>query len=195
MGGGCSKCRQPAPGYDRLPERWWRFIPLWGIVSWFLYAPRRVECAVHGVVVEYLPWSDGKRPITLAMMGFLARWARHLSWRQTARAFHTSWEAVYRSVEWFVQWGLAHRQLQGVRSIGVDEIHWGKGKRIAERPAYSEYPSSLLKPILPSDSTGLRRFRCAFWQRPHRACRAPAVPSWHPLWRRAAESVPQPRIR
>jgi transposase len=129
MGGRCSKCRQPAPGYDRLPERWWRFIPLWGIVTWFLYAPRRVECAVHGVVVEYMPWSDGKRPITLAMMGFLARWARHLSWRQTARAFHTSWEAVYRSVEWFVQWGLAHRQLQGVRSIGVDEIHWGKGKR------------------------------------------------------------------
>jgi transposase len=61
------------------------------------------------------------------MMGFLARWARHLSWRQTARSFQTSWEAVYRSVEWFVHWGLAHRQLEGVQSIGVDEIHWGKG--------------------------------------------------------------------
>jgi transposase len=36
---------------------------------------------------------------------------------------------VYRSVEWFVQWGLAHRQLQGVESIGVDEIHWGRGLR------------------------------------------------------------------
>jgi len=30
-------------------------------------------------------------------------------------------------VEWMVQWGLAHRQLQGVESIGVDEIHWGRG--------------------------------------------------------------------
>lgn len=97
--------------------------------TWFLYAPRRVECPAHGVVVEHIPWSEGKRPITTAMMGFLARWARHLSWRQTARAFHTSWEAVYRSVEWFVQWGLAHRQLEGVQSIGVDEIHWGKHKR------------------------------------------------------------------
>jgi transposase len=43
--------------------------------------------------------------------------------------FQTSWEAVYRSVEWFVQWGLAHRQLRGVESIGVDEIHWGRGLR------------------------------------------------------------------
>jgi hypothetical protein len=53
------------------------------------------------------------------MMGFLARWARRLSWRETARAFQTSWEAVYRSVDWFVQYGLAHRELRGVEAIGV----------------------------------------------------------------------------
>ena len=125
----CSQCQQPAPGYDRLPQRRWLFVPLWGMKAWFLYAPRRVHCPEHGVVVEFLPWSQGKRPVTLAMMGFLARWARRLSWRETARAFGTSWECVYRSVEWFVQWGLAHRQLEGVESIGVDEIHWGKSKR------------------------------------------------------------------
>src|ERR1039457_22213 len=125
----CSQCLKPAPGYDRLPERWWQFVPLWGFVTWFIYAPRRVECSKHGVVVEHIPWSLGKRPITTAMMGFLARWARRLSWRETAQVFHTSWEAVYRSVAWFVGWGLAHRQLEGVESIGVDEIHWGQGKR------------------------------------------------------------------
>lgn len=129
IGAKCSRCRQPAPGYDRLPQRPWLFIPLWGIATYFLYEPRRVECAEHGVVVEHLPWSEGKRPITLAMMGFLARWARRLSWRETARAFQTSWEAVYRSVEWCVQWGLAHRKLEGIESMGVDEIHWGRGQR------------------------------------------------------------------
>jgi len=123
--GRCSQCQQPAPGYDRLPLRHWLFVPLWGIPTYFCYAPRRVECAQHGIHVEHIPWSDGKRPLTCTMMGFLARWARQLSWRETARSFHTSWEAVYRSVEW----GLAHRQLQGVASIGVDEIHWGRGKR------------------------------------------------------------------
>lgn len=125
----CSQCRRPAPGYDRLPQRLWLFIPLWGIVTWFVYAARRVNCPEHGVVVEHLPWSEGKRPVTRAMMGFLARWARHLSWRQTAQSFQTSWDCVYRSVEWFVQWGLAHRRLEGVEAIGVDEIHWGKNKR------------------------------------------------------------------
>lgn len=125
--GRCSQCRRPSPGYDRLDERRWQFVPLWGIAVWFVYAPRRVECPEHGVVVEHIPWSDGKRPLTTAMMGFLARWARRLSWRETAEVFQISWEAVYRSVEWFVEWGLAHRTVSGVAAIGVDEIHWGHG--------------------------------------------------------------------
>lgn len=127
--GRCSQCQRSTPGYDRLPERRWSFVPVWGIPTYFLYAPRRVECAEHGVVVEHIPWSEGKRPVTCAMMGFLARWARRLSWRETAQVFQTSWEAVYRSVKWFVQWGLAHRELRQIESIGVDEIHWGHGLR------------------------------------------------------------------
>jgi transposase len=124
----CSRCRKPAPGYDQLPRRSWLFVPLWGLVTWFVYAARRVHCPEHGVVVEHVPWSDGKRPVTIAMMCFLSRWARRLSWRETARAFGASWECVYRSVEWFVEWGLAHRKLENVHSIGVDEIHWGRSK-------------------------------------------------------------------
>jgi transposase len=129
--GKCATCLQPCPGYDQLEERRWLFVPLWGIGCHFFYPPRRVECAAHGVAVEHIPWSQGKRPVTTAMMGFLARWARRLSWRETARTFQTSWEAVYHSVDWFVEWGLAHRVLAAVRSIGIDEIHWGQGKRAA----------------------------------------------------------------
>jgi transposase len=129
MAAKCSRCLQPAPGYDRLEQRSWLFVPLWGIVTWFLYAARRVHCPEHGVVIEHVPWSEGKRPVTLAMMGFLARWARRLSWRETARVFGTSWECVYRSVEWFVGWGLAHRVLAGIKAIGVDEIFWGRGRK------------------------------------------------------------------
>lgn len=104
-------------------------MPLWGIPVDFFYAPRRVNCPEHGVVVEHLPWNEGKRTLTTAMMGFLARWARRLSWRETAGVFQVSWEAVYRSVQWFVEWGLAHRELKGIESIGLDEIHWGRGLR------------------------------------------------------------------
>jgi hypothetical protein len=54
----CSLCQKPAPGYDRLPERRWLFVPLWGIPTWFRCAPRQVECTEHGAVVEHIHWSD-----------------------------------------------------------------------------------------------------------------------------------------
>ena len=73
--------------------------------------------------------NEGKKTLTTAMMVFLARWARRLSWREAAEVFQVSWEAVYGSVQWLVAWGLAHRRLSGVESIGVDEIHWGRGLR------------------------------------------------------------------
>lgn len=127
----CAGCGVPAPTYDHLPRREWRHVPLWGIPVWCHYAPRRVECARCGVRVEAMPWNEGKRPWTVTMMVFLARWARRLSWRETATSFGVSWEAVYRAVQWIVAWGLAHRVLTGITAIGLDELHWRKGKRAA----------------------------------------------------------------
>ena len=45
-------------------------------------------------------------------MLFLARWARKLSWKETAEAFHTSWDQVCDAVEYVVGWGLEHRTLE-----------------------------------------------------------------------------------
>ncbi|MFM7101943.1 MAG: ISL3 family transposase [Verrucomicrobiota bacterium] len=124
----CSQCLKPCPGYDDLEGRKWQGVSPWQIRCWCYYQPRRVQCPEHGVVVEHMPWSVGKRPWTLGMMAFLSKWARRLSWRDTARAFGVSWEAVFRSVEWTVRWGLKHRELKDVRSIGVDELHWARRK-------------------------------------------------------------------
>jgi hypothetical protein len=79
---------QPAPGYDQLPEQRFEFTPLWGFFVFLLYAMRRVHwhrCAA--VVVEEVPWGDGKRTLTKAYMLFLARWARRLSWKKLPSPF------------------------------------------------------------------------------------------------------------
>jgi transposase len=125
----CSGCHQPAPGYDHLPERRFEFIPFWGFLVFFLYRMRRVHCPRCGVLVEEVPWSDGKHQSTKAHMLFLARWARQLSWKETAAAFRTSWDRVCDAVEYVVGWGLEHRTLESIRAIGVDEIQYAKGHK------------------------------------------------------------------
>jgi transposase len=125
----CSGCGQKRPGYDRLQERRFQFVPLWNIPVWFLYAPRRVDCPRCGVVVELLPWALGKSPLTMDFAWFLASWAKLLSWAQTARRFGTSWQTVFTSVQRAVQWGRAHQNLEGIASLGVDELSWKVGHK------------------------------------------------------------------
>jgi transposase len=126
----CSRCHQPAPGYDQLSERRFEFIPFWGFLFFLLYSVRRVHCHRCDVaVVEEVPWGDGKRTLTRAYMLFLARWARRLSWKETAEAFRTSWEKVFDAVEHVVTFGLEHRKLGAIDAIGVDEIQYAKGHK------------------------------------------------------------------
>lgn len=125
----CSRCGQTGPGYDTLKPRRFEFIPLWGIPVFFLYAMRRVACPRCGVVVELVPWAEGKGHLTTTYAWFLAKWARRLSWKEVAEAFQTTWEHVYRSVQMAVHWGLEHRDLSGITAIGVDEIQWQFGHK------------------------------------------------------------------
>lgn len=125
----CSRCWQRRPHYDTLQVRRFEYIPIWGILVFFLYAMRRVNCPRCGVVVELVPWADGKRSTTARYAWFLAHWAKSLSWSEVARAFRTSWSTVFRAVEMAVDWGRQHMDLEGVHSIGVDEIAWRKGHK------------------------------------------------------------------
>jgi len=125
----CSGCERPGPGYDRLEVRRFTFVPLWGIAVYLLYAMRRVDCERCGVVVEKVPWADGKHHATHSYRWFLARWAKRLSWSEVASVFRTNWDTVYRAVQMAVAWGRAHMSLEGVESIGVDEIAWKRGHK------------------------------------------------------------------
>lgn len=127
--GVCTGCGDLCSGYDTQFCRRYEYIPLWGIAVYLLYCPRRLNCPECGVHVEQVPWAVGKHRLTQRYAWFLSRWARRLSWKETAEAFGTSWHHVYRSVEMAVNWGLKHRSLEEIRSIGVDEIAWRKGHK------------------------------------------------------------------
>ena len=126
----CSECGTVGPIYDRLPARTFRMVPLWGIPVLLLYAMRRVSCPqCDRVVVERVPWAEGKSPMTTVFMIFLASWVRAMTWKETGKRFQVSWDTVYRAVEWVVAYGKAHRTLDHITAIGVDEIQRSHGHR------------------------------------------------------------------
>ena len=126
----CSGCHHPATGYDQSRNsRHLEFIGVWGILVFFVYFMRRVNCKHCGIVVEEVPWGLGKHSLTKVYMHFLGHWARKLSWKETAESFHTTWDKVHDSVAYLVAYGLEHRVLGVIRAIGVDEVQYSKGHK------------------------------------------------------------------
>jgi transposase len=118
----CSRCGRCCPCYDHLGIRVWQSVPLWSFLVVILYLMRRVNCARCGIVVERVPWAEGKHTLTNSFRLWLARWARKLSWQEVADLFHVAWADVYQSVAWVVEYGRAHRDLKGIVAIGIDEV-------------------------------------------------------------------------
>lgn len=128
--GRCSGCEQRGPTYDTAREpRAFAFVPLWGFAVYLLYCMRRIDCARCGVRTETVPWADGKHRCCNVYRLFLARWARRLPWSEVAVIFSTSWQVVYRSIQWVVAYGMEHRCLDGIGAIGVDEVSIWKGSK------------------------------------------------------------------
>lgn len=125
----CVKCNDVCPTYDTQPSRLFEYVPLWGIKVFFKYSPRRTECKKDGILVEQLPWAKGKEQMTKTYMLFLSRWAKRISWKETAEIFKTSWDSVFRAVEHVVTYGLVHRNLENIEQIGIDEIQVSRGQK------------------------------------------------------------------
>lgn len=128
--GVCGECGRKGPTYDtaRTP-RLFEFVPLWGFAAFLVYAMRRIDCPDCGIKTERVPWADGKNRSCNVYRLFLARWARRLSWSEVASIFGTTWNVVCRSIRWVVDYGLEQRELDNIKSIGVDEVAIWKGHK------------------------------------------------------------------
>ena len=66
----------------REPRRF-EFIPILGILFFYCYRMRRVECNDCGVKVEEVPWGIGKNELTNTYMQYLAHWAKSFPGRKS----------------------------------------------------------------------------------------------------------------
>jgi hypothetical protein len=82
----CSGCGRRARPYDRLEERRFEFVPIWGILVFWAYRMRRVDCKRCGVTVEMVPWvCDGYEPVLKRSRWCFLKRPQNLTDKQTVR--------------------------------------------------------------------------------------------------------------
>ena len=127
----CPVCRKKCPGYDyRSPEEsWWRASNLNGIPVYLFYRRRRIQCPVHGVHGEYVPWADGDSRFTESFNNEVAWMALQMSKLAVSILMGINWRTVGNCIK------AAHDRIEpnvgirlhGLRRICVDETSYQKG--------------------------------------------------------------------
>lgn len=127
----CGECRRRCGRYDQGEgRRRWRALDL-GTTFCFLEADApRVRCRRHGVVVAAVPWARHNARFTLSFEDQVAWLACNCSKTAVAELMRVAWRSVGSILERVAE--DARRRvdlLDGLRSIGIDEISYRKGQK------------------------------------------------------------------
>jgi transposase len=121
----CPKCQNPGSRYDSR-ERRWRHLDTMQYRTVLVAEIPRVECEEHGVLQIAVPWSDPSSRFTALFEALVIDWLKEASFSAVARQLSLSWGQVAGIQDRAVRRGLARREKQRPRSIGVDETSFRK---------------------------------------------------------------------
>jgi transposase len=126
----CSSCGETKTHiHDVKPARSWRHPDLWNVPTLVRAAPRRVRCRHCGVRIEQVPWARTRSRFTHDFEADVLRRARDCSISGVCRQLGLHWTSVMRLIERWVEESAARQFRRPLRSIGVDEVSYGRGKR------------------------------------------------------------------
>lgn len=129
----CPKCMKVCPVYDHKAkeESSWRANDINGVPVVLLYKPVRIQCPIHGVLNEYLPWRDGTSRFTADFNNEVAFLALTSPKTVVCQYFGINWRTVGNCIQ------AAHERiepdvtgrLRGLRKICVDETSYQTGHK------------------------------------------------------------------
>ncbi len=125
----CPECGRECRLYDHQPERQWRHLDTCQYQTILHAEPPRSDCAEHGPRVVKLPWAEPSSRFTALFERLAIDWLHHASQSAVAGALGLSWDEVHGMMERAVKRGLARREAEPLRHLGVDEKSFRKGQR------------------------------------------------------------------
>jgi len=88
---------------------------------------RRISCPVHGVRTEGVPFARAGSHFTRDFENLVGWLATTMDKTAIRRLLRVDWDSVGRIIERVMATELDPRRLEGLFSIGVDEVSWRKG--------------------------------------------------------------------
>jgi len=128
----CPHCNRRRPRVRRVrEERVWRDIPLGWVDVFLYYRPQEIVCRRHGRVQEAIPWARPEARVTHRLDYFLLRSCRHMTQQAAAQLLRLPPSTLSDLLHGVIAFYRQGHALRGLRTIGIDEISYRKGRRFA----------------------------------------------------------------
>lgn len=128
----CPDCGRSCMIKDHREERRWRHLDTMQFQTIIKSRVPRSECSEHGVKTISVPWAGPNSRFTLLFERFaIDVMIAAKSIKEAARLLGLSWDQVHHIQSRAVERGLARRELDAIKNVGIDEKSFLKGHKYA----------------------------------------------------------------
>ena len=125
----CPECGEECSMHDSAPERTWRHLDTMQFETLLRARTPRANCPVHGVKTLRVPWAAPQGRFTLLFERFAVEvLLASGSISQACELLDINWDTAQEIMRRAVERGLAGRQLEELKHLGMDEKSFQRGQ-------------------------------------------------------------------
>jgi transposase len=125
----CPECGGQCSIADHAAERTWRHLDTMQFETRLRARVPRANCKACGVKTTAVPWAGKHSRFTLLFEALAIEVIRACgNVKAAADLLRLDWDSAHRIMERAVERGLARRELESVRHVGIDEKSFGRGQ-------------------------------------------------------------------
>jgi transposase len=121
----CPECHAAAPIHDHQ-ERTWRHLDTCQFKTLVHARVPRLDCPTHGIKQLVVPWAEPGSQFTAMFEVLAIDWLKQASVSAVAKHLRVTWDEASGIMERAVRRGLARREAEPVKYVGVDETSFAK---------------------------------------------------------------------
>ena len=125
----CGKRRRIMPVLRET--RSWEDVTLLGVKTFFHYAPKEVNCPIHGRIQEDIPWAEKHSRVTYRVEWRICSLCQIMTQKAAAEILCMPTSTVSDLLHRIITRTREGHRIRGLRTLGVDEISFQKGRKFA----------------------------------------------------------------
>ena len=125
----CPKCNLRGDIIKAMDVRTWRDVVVCGYKVIFNYAPRIINCKIHGPIQELIPWADPYAKVTYRLEYQILIYCQMMTQKSAAQILYLATSTLSDLLHRVIKRVREGHKIEDIKSIGIDEVSYAKGRK------------------------------------------------------------------